>query len=598
MHPEELLIDPETGMKKYIGNILEVGKSDLTAMDYVQKQLVAAITCGRQGDEEAKVHLGAAMHALEDFLAHSNYVELALQRIGHGTDDQSTPDMTEALKHCFAFVGSDAKVNTALGPAAPIVTGTFGALDLYQTILGEVEDKLNAVGLPSLENRLPSSEEGGKSEMAAQHLIALLSGLTPSFDKDILKIQKTITNRSSKSATWGEFDEQPEKLWEAIEPVLRLRDDIVKWVYDHLAVRAVQDALATISAAIDKLVFFVLGTVLRPILSDLSRALKSNEQKLLQEDQAARLAKGEQTIFDPGSSATDPTHSQLAKDHYSHPLNEVAGRVAVRISSYTVNEIVQLWQPGNTTDPRSSIQKILQAFHHPFNYSSTESSPIQALMLEEVQSWVRESLQADPQGFQETLKSLSLEAVASRIDAHAGGHTHVDVPSPNIPPDQLLSMRLNHNIEQQVRQGSVKDVSADDLPGIKEILFASPSADSPSPVDACLTTLPGISFLAAFDGIDTSEIAMYPGMGETLKDALSSLILLDEKRGAHEEEVASAKSMETKARLKELRPLLDFKGGAQPCLGKQDLDESKAAAAKSKLSAGMEKLKLKAGRSS
>ena len=130
------------------------------------------------------------------------------------------------------------------------------------------------------------------------------------------------------------------------------------------------------------------------------------------------------------------------------------------------------------------------------------------------------------------------------MDLHAGGHTHVDAPLPKsgASSGQLLAMRLSYNIEHQVRQGAVKEVSVADLPTIKDLLFASPSAGTPNPLDAGLAKLPGISFLGAFTGIGVREIAAYPGMGETLKDAIISLILLDEERGSHEEEIAATTS--------------------------------------------------------
>jgi hypothetical protein len=46
-------------------------------------------------------------------------------------------------------------------------------------------------------------------------------------------------------------------------------------------VRAVQDALADISTAIDKLVYIVLGIFLEPLLSEFSKILKDQERQLL-----------------------------------------------------------------------------------------------------------------------------------------------------------------------------------------------------------------------------------------------------------------------------------------------------------------------------
>lgn len=58
-----------------------------------------------------------------DFLAHSNYVELCLLLLGKQCPENS-------LDNVFAYVGDAAVVQTQAGPAPPIVTGSFGPLDM------------------------------------------------------------------------------------------------------------------------------------------------------------------------------------------------------------------------------------------------------------------------------------------------------------------------------------------------------------------------------------------------------------------------------------------------------------------------------------
>lgn len=615
VHPAELAIDSKTAMKNYISNTPEVGQVNSTSAEYVEKQLIAAIACGRQGNEEAYIHLGAALHTLEDFTAHSNYVELAMQRIGSEIRERTNSEgISAALKKVFAFTGEAARVETSRGPAAPIVTGTFGALDLYQTLLGEVDDKLSAVSMSGLELRTP--EESGPLKSVGKQLIGTLSGFTPTFETDILKIQKSTSDNFVEPADWGALESKPEMLWEALKPVFKLRDDVVKWVYDHLTIPAVQEALATISSAIDKFVFTVLGLVLRPVLPELRKKLKDQEQRLLLEDQRSRIEKGEQTIFDAGSTATNPTHSQLAKDHYDHPLNEIAGRVAVRISSHTISVIVQLWQPGNTQDPRVAVQNILETFHHPFNSAQHDSSCVQSHMLDEIRAYVQECLSSNPKAFEATLQSLSLDAVATRMDVHGGqpgGHTHVDTNGRTTPrgveywnapsiESNAMATKLSTSIERQIEQGQIKGLGTDDFPAIKELFFASPSADSPNPLDTGLAKIPGLGFVNTFHEIDVNEIAAADGMGETLKDAVISLILLDDLRATNEEGVAAARfsgwsrdvnSPDATARLKELRSLL-YLQSSESAEADSKADGSKTQDVKEKLSAKVEKLKLKA----
>lgn len=96
-------------------------------------------------------------------------------------------------------------------------------------------------------------------------------------------------------------------------------------MYDHLVVDAVANAIAAISTALDKLVYMVIGVFLGPVLRDISGVFSQQAEHLLIKDQEVRLQKGEQSIFEETSTATDPTHSHLCKDHYGHDLNELAG---------------------------------------------------------------------------------------------------------------------------------------------------------------------------------------------------------------------------------------------------------------------------------
>jgi Heterokaryon incompatibility protein Het-C len=136
---------------------------------------------------------------------------------------------------------------------------------------------------------------------------------------------------------------------------------------------------------------------------------REQEEKLLLQDQEARLATGEQSIFDNESTATDPTYSQLAKDDYDNELNEIAGRLPVRISSYATPQIIQLWQPGSV-DPRPTLPKILEAFHYPFNTSG--DSVVQTLTLTEVSNYVNEQFMSNTATFESNLLHLNASAVA------------------------------------------------------------------------------------------------------------------------------------------------------------------------------------------
>jgi len=159
---------------------------------------------------------------------------------------------------------------------------------------------------------------------ASKGLLLLLGTLGDSdFLDDITSISKSATQQP---ADWGKLNKTPELLWQQLQPLFRIRDKIVRWVYDHLMVDAVANAIAKISTALDKFIYMVIGVFFGPILQDVSGALSRQSEELLIKDQKVRLQKGEQSIFDENSDATDPTHSQLCKDHYDHDLNELGGK--------------------------------------------------------------------------------------------------------------------------------------------------------------------------------------------------------------------------------------------------------------------------------
>ena len=101
-----------------------------TSTSFIRRTLLSAIEHGRRsgGEEgpdlfEAYRLLGTGLHTLEDLLAHSNWCEIGLRKMGY--------------EDVFCHVGDDVSVDTPNGPAPPLVTGTFGGADFLHSLLGE-----------------------------------------------------------------------------------------------------------------------------------------------------------------------------------------------------------------------------------------------------------------------------------------------------------------------------------------------------------------------------------------------------------------------------------------------------------------------------
>lgn len=567
--PEELAIEPQTGLKNYIRNEAIAGTTQ-TSLAFIEKQLVAAIACGRARDPEAYTHLGAALHTLEDFVAHSNWVELCIQMLGA----QNTLPASEAMVNVYAFTGGAAKVKTERGLYAPVTTGTFGALDLYQTLLGEVDDKVSALSLPGLQRRMKGP--GEELSITSKALLALLASIGgDDFVNDVRTISKM---DKQEPADWGKLNETPSLLWDALQPIFRIRDKIVRWVYDHLIVDAVANAIAKISTAIDKFVYAALGVVLSPVLKDISRALEQQSEELLAKDQQMKLQHGEQSIFDSASNATDPTHSQLCKDHYDHALNELAGRVAVKITTFTMQKILDLWQPGNLTDPRLPLAEILATLQHPGNHSK---EGIQGLMVAEVMKWCTE---AQPEVFLRLDHAHMMQK--SGEEAERAAHSHVPTfTAIHTSANQVGGMTVHDlttvgvvgahaSFTDRIIQNVEKSGMKIDVKEFRKSLEASPSSDAPNPLDNAFTTIPGQNLLSLFDGIDIGEMVAVPGMGLVLKDSLISMRLRDTNMVEKEQLMARERLATLEDRpVKEMLKLLDI--NPKSSQEKEELNESR-----------------------
>ena len=114
--PEELAIDPNTGMKNYIAN--ESG-GWATSFGYIKFSFARSIHFGRlytngaqPGREEdlceALRCLGQGLHCMEDFGAHTNYTELALRELGY--------------QNVYALVGSQTMINLHGKQVYPLVS--------------------------------------------------------------------------------------------------------------------------------------------------------------------------------------------------------------------------------------------------------------------------------------------------------------------------------------------------------------------------------------------------------------------------------------------------------------------------------------------
>lgn len=265
-HGHPLLeVDQERSMSGYIDS----------AARYMYDKLIDAMNAGNT--PVGRRYFGEALHVLEDYFSHSNFVELCLRKRGKAV----LPWTTETnCKH-----------------GLPVVTGMFGGLDVIASIaepLGKILFKVQKIDFKR-------TKPGYRSD-AEQVLLILLA------------------------------EHQSDLPLSALNTFLEWRDE----------------------AAADPLfgIFEVGNWVANFPLTLLQNAINATFQGLLSWvgdsiDEFQTL-----TGHNPNEIAgLHPTHSQLAKDHDTHPFHELAAYLATHAVQEVGRSMYQYWQGDTERDP-------------------------------------------------------------------------------------------------------------------------------------------------------------------------------------------------------------------------------------------------------
>lgn len=276
-----LQIDPETSMKKYIQR----------SMDFMTAEINAALMGGPDSADGLR-SLGSALHVLEDFFAHSNFVELSLRKVGY---NQVLPWTSKAdCKH-----------------GLPLVTGTFGGSDIIASLaapLGQI--------LFSTDDKPFEATQAGVRYERDQIIDILLS-------------------------------EHPDQKWfDAHQTLLNARDEWANLPFSEQAEK----------------IFALLGTPAKIAGNAIGTAMQGLTVLF------GNSVDDVQTTFgdDPNTSgSTDPSHSQLAKDHAEHPLHALAALLAEKAVLHVGQAMLGKWHGKfGAQDPS---QVAAQYFSHPMD---------------------------------------------------------------------------------------------------------------------------------------------------------------------------------------------------------------------------------------
>jgi hypothetical protein len=355
-----LAIDPENGMKTYIAS--ENAGID-TSAGLVRKLIRRSIELGRSYSRnksnkadlyEALRLLGTACHCLEDFSAHSNYVELALIEMGE--------------RDVFPHVGrrTEIRLQGARNEVYPIVTGTFGGVDFLHSVCGEFGDKMVQSEIEELEGTLQNSENSDAS-MLEDLLNKVPSGIFGGKD-EAGKVQELKQNSQAHQMQNTRISPRQPEEWtrylhdvqNQIKPIIEWHDEVMQGITETIEkIPILPDLIDNIQEEINKFVFSLLAPYIVPIIRQIKNELNTGSNEIIQS------SKNAQHIVFNDDRSSDPTHSMLSKDHFSNILNEPAGKVAQATVKWVVPQIVEAWDDENVDIRRVNDRIIHGILHHP-----------------------------------------------------------------------------------------------------------------------------------------------------------------------------------------------------------------------------------------
>jgi hypothetical protein len=396
VHPDELAIDPETGMKNYIAN--ERG-GWATSSGYIKYSFARSIHFGRmythganKGREEdlceALRCLGQGLHCVEDFGAHTNYVELALREMGY--------------HDVFPHVGANAGINLRGKHVYPLVTGTFGGVDFLHSVLGEANDHITQTEVEEMDAALSQAQGGGaapgsrafgsgNSANSGSDLINLLGKIpgTGGLIQEAHNLKAESDAEAARNASGGygggysssragpTFDAppgsqggppgpnvpgtniDPQAAIAKIYPLLEFRDRVVRTISGIVSkIPGLEKMIETISEKVTLFIMGLLAPYIKPIIAAASNGLKTGSSTVV--DASAK----QQYLVWTNPSSNDPTHSMLSKDHFSNILNQPAGELASVILQYIAPRVIYAWDHPEVPE-HEIMDDVCRVFHHP-----------------------------------------------------------------------------------------------------------------------------------------------------------------------------------------------------------------------------------------
>jgi len=402
-------------MKNYIAN--ERGFW-ATSSGYIKFSFARAIHFGRlythgpNGDRGKDEHLsealrclGQGLHCLEDFGAHTNYTELVLRELG----------FTDVFPH----TGVQTQMNLHGKHVFPLVTGTFGGVDFFHSVLGEATDHFTQTEIDQMDTTLSdallSNKRSGDGSSPCSALTSALEKVpgTSGLIQEALDLQKASDAQlASNNQFSGAYDNgygssraepvafdappgsvggppgpnfpgtntDPSTIIPKIYPILAFRDKVVRSISNIISkIPGLEKLIETITERVTLFILSLLAPFVQPLIKAASQQLKIGSSAVIESSGKHQ--------YEPWTDpyCTDPTHSLLSKDHFSNILNEPSGSVAATILQYVAPRVVYAWDhPDVPVD--QVLNDVVRVFHHPA--IRDPNCEIHSKMFDTVKQWV------------------------------------------------------------------------------------------------------------------------------------------------------------------------------------------------------------------
>ncbi|MCJ1248121.1 hypothetical protein MMC30_005336 [Trapelia coarctata] len=381
----ELSINPQTGLKNYIGS---ENMGIATSAGMLREVFGRCIQLGRQYGRsknkadfyEALRLLGQGCHCLEDYSAHSNYVETALIELGE--------------RDVFPHVGRQTQVNLpgVSHPVYPIVTGTFGGVDFAYSVMGEFGDKATQSEIQELQGTFESSQNSGQNVSVLEDLLKQLpSGLLGNSDQ-ANKVEELQANAQAAQMQNTHISPREPEAWtrqlqeitKQIYPIIEWHDELMKSITEFIEkIPILPDLIDQLQEQVNVFVFTQIAPFVLPIINQVKTELGTGSSEII------NSSKEKQHIVFHDDRSSDPTHSMLSKDHFSNLLNEPAGKVASAVLKWVVPQLMACWDDERIDVNRTITRIITGVFHHPVLRDRAEdgASDGRRAMFQVVQQW-------------------------------------------------------------------------------------------------------------------------------------------------------------------------------------------------------------------